>query len=348
MRKLSITLIMLGISTFVLAQEPEEKKSSVLYTVAYNMTEGNSSIPLIGFVNLSKDDHQSAQIGFINTSLGKFRGGQISFVNTAADKVAGGQVGFLNTTAGGIQGVQVGFLNTSTTKMKGGQVGFVNTVAGVSQGTQIGFVNTNVGTIKGGQIGFLNTAVKDIKGGQIGFVNTARKKMTGIQIGFINYADEIESGIPIGLLSIVRKGGYKAIEFSTSEIFPVNIAFKTGVRRFYTYVKGGFNPDADKQFGIGGGLGTNLRLSRSLYYNPEAESMSTLSTDWDDHFVSLINSLRVRVARNLEIAAGPAITWRRNAYSETRDGDLSWTYNYALDHQNDLIFGARVSASIVF
>ena len=76
--------------------------------------------------------------------------------------------------------------------------------------------------------------------------------------------------------------------------------------------------------------------------------MSSLSTDWNDLFVSVINSIRFRVGSNLELAAGPAVTWRRNAYSENYEGDLSWTYNYRLDHRNDLIIGARVSASVTF
>lgn len=333
MKKLFITLGLLSFFGLSQAQEQTKKKSKLLYTVAYNMTDGPSYIPLIGFVNLSKGTHSSAQIGFVNTSLGKFKGGQIGFVNTAIDTVSGAQVGFLNTVA---------------SDMRGSQIGFVNTVSGKTQGGQIGFVNSSVGDVQGGQIGFLNTAVQDCKGTQIGFVNAARKKMTGVQIGFVNYADEVESGVPIGFLSIVRKGGYKAIEVSTSEIFPVNLAFKTGVRSFYTYVKGGFNADADEQFGIGGGLGSQIRLSKSLYYNPEAESMTTLSTDWNDLHVSVVNSLRYRISNNFEIAAGPAVTWRKKANSDTFRGDLSWTYNYRLDNLNDLIIGGRISASILF
>ena len=72
-----------------------KKESTHLYTVAYNMTDGYSNIPLIGFVNLSKGKHQGAEVGFINTSIGQFKGGQVGFINTAASKVTGGQGGLL-------------------------------------------------------------------------------------------------------------------------------------------------------------------------------------------------------------------------------------------------------------
>ena len=313
-------------------QEDDNKRSKVFYSVAYNVTSGHSKIPLIGFVNLAKGQHTGAEIGFVNTTIGKFVGGQVGFVNIVGNNVNGAQIGFVNTTSGSVTGSQIGFVNTATGKTRGGQ---------------IGFVNTNAGSLQGVQIGFINTGIKSIKGSQIGFVNTARKKIIGSQIGFINYVDEIEGGVPLGFLSFVRRGGYKAIELSTSEIYPVNIAFKTGVRIFYTYVKGGYNPNAYNQFGLGAGLGGQLRLGHNFYYNPEAETMSSLSRYWGDHTVSVINSLRYGIGNGIELAAGPAITWRRDVVRGD-EGNLSWTVRERLNNSNDLIIGLRLSAAVTF
>lgn len=318
MKNIFLTIALLSFFSLGYAQEKQqEQKIKILYTVAYNKTQGYAGIPLIGFINQHQGTFKSAEVGFINTSIGN------------------------------LNGAQVGFINTGVGNVKGSQIGFINTISRSAKGAQVGFVNTIAGDIKGAQIGFVNTANKNIKGGQVGFINLARKKVTGVQIGFINCAEEID-GVPIGFLSFVKKGGYKAIEVSTSEIFPLNIAFKTGVRKFYTSIKGGYNPQGKNHFGLGAGVGTHLNLSKSLYYNPEAETMFTMAENSNEYFVSVINSLRLAIGSNMEVAVGPAITWRRNQYDEWNEEALSWAYNYKINRRNDFVIGLRISTSVTF
>lgn len=70
-------------------------------------------------------------------------------------------------------------------------------------------------------------------------VNIA-KKVKKFQIGLVNIADTC-NGIPIGLVSII-KSGYHKIEISGNEVFPLNIAYRTGIKRLYSYFSLGVNP----------------------------------------------------------------------------------------------------------
>jgi hypothetical protein len=93
-----------------------------------------------------------------------------------------------------------------------------------------------------------------------------------LQLGFINSVDDIENGLPIGFLSFVKYGGYKAIEVSYNNINPFNIAFKTGVREFYTYPMLAYDWRlANDRLSFGYGIGSNLDISNHLFINPEMD-----------------------------------------------------------------------------
>jgi hypothetical protein len=204
-----------------------------------------------GFFNLNADDVTAVQVaGFANTNLSNGHGVQLA--------------GFANTNLGDMNGVQI--------------AGFSNYNNNSSYGVQVaGFGNLQRGNYKGSQFaGATNITTGKISGSQISGVFNYAKRVRGTQIGLINYADSV-GGVPIGLFSIV-KNGYHKVEVSADEVFPVNLAFRTGVRNFYTVLMAGFKPEQSLQandtsvWTFGYGLGSSHKLARWLYFDMDLTS----------------------------------------------------------------------------
>ena len=308
---LVLSLSVLGIN---FAQENLEDNNSInLYTVFVNIVNEQFRFPLIGFVNIAGGNHGSLQIGFINWNQKDFKTLQF---------------GFVNTIGGGMNGLQMGFINTVVKSFKGAQFGFVNTAVGEKVG--------------GLQLGFINTTVNKFNGTQISFVNIT-KQLNGSQIGFINYSDSIEKGIPIGFLSIVRKGGYKAVELGVSEISPFNLSFKIGVERFYTSFIVGYNPFRDgirEQINWGAGFGSIIQLGKLFYLNPEITMHNGMNEDFQK-YVSIIPYFGYTIIPNLSILIGPSAVWAYN------DKDIEKPFfrimEYSINDKNKLYIGARMA-----
>ena len=265
---------------------------SSIYTFFVNIVNENFRFPLIGFVNIASGNFSTLELGFVNWNTRNF---------------AGPQVGFVNTIGGDFAGVQTGFINT---------------VGSDTSGIQFGFINTSVGMLNGLQFGFVNTAVNNIQGLQFGFVNTSVKELKGLQFGFVNYVDSIESGIPIGIISIVRQGGYRAIEYSFSEFYPFTFGFKIGVERFYTTFYSAFNPfEENYKFAYGIGLGSIIPINSSFFINPELVYLTTLPKrlenggeerwNWGVDSNILILYFGYNINKNLSVIIGPSLTWQQ-------------------------------------
>ena len=345
----------------------EQKKDGKVYkfyrfeTSTYSYTKSNDIINIIEsietrhriglytfFVNVVPDDFRFPLAGFINTAIGSHQGLQAGFVNTTLSDFNGAQFGFINSTFNDNTGLQTGFINTTINEVNGLQLGFVNSAGfAMQKGSQIGFVNLMRKEIKGAQIGFVNMAAGNVQGSQLGFVNMTRGNVRGSQLGFVNYADTI-TGVPIGFLSIVKKGGYRAIEFSVNEWYPVNLSFKLGVPKLYSFVQGSYNAGFEKRFAIGYGLGSLLPLSKNLYFNPELSSMHPVSEESHIQIQSFAANIRIRLLPNLQIAAGPSIS---HVYMYNDNYSYKPEYyiiNHKINHKNRLVIGARAALSVNF
>lgn len=289
-----------------------------LYTFFFNVVQDDFRFPLIGFVNTAIGSHQSLQAGFINTTLVDFYGVQTGFVNSTLNDIAGLQTGYVNTTINELKGAQMGFVNSAGFSMQ-----------------------------KGVQVGFVNMIRKGIKGAQIGFVNMTGGSISGSQIGFVNYADTI-TGVPFGFLSIVKKGGYRAIELSVNEWYPVNLSFKIGVPKLYSFVRGSYNADFEKRFAIGYGLGSLLPVSKKFYFNPELISTQTISKDNQMQLQSFVGNIRYKLSPNLQIAAGPSVTHVYMDKSEYSYKPMYAIVNHQINPKNRLVVGAGVAISVNF
>jgi hypothetical protein len=241
------------------------------------------------------------------------------FVNVVPDNFNYPLVGFINVARGDYKGLELSFVNTTIGDFKGFQLGFINTTLKEQKGVQIGFINSVLGDFKGVQTGFINSSLKQTKGLQFGFMNTALKGIKGYQIGFINYAENVEFGIPIGFLSIVRDGGYRALELSFNELFPFNLTFKTGVPKFYTLFKATYNSKIDA-FGVGFGAGTMIPLTQKFWFNPELEFISAIYREKvlggieTKNFTatSFAANFRYNLTQRLQIGIAPAVSLTEN------------------------------------
>ena len=257
-------------------------------------------------------------------------------------------IGFVNMANGEHSLPQFGFINWNTRNFSTLQASFVNTVGGNMSGVQLGFINTSVGDVNGLQTGFINTAINGGQGLQLGFVNTSVQGLQGVQIGFINYADSIENGIPVGFLSIVRHGGYKAIEYSFSEFHPINIGLKLGVERFYTTIIAAYNPFEEvvrESFAMGIGLGSIIPINASFFINPELISLHSFN---NKQTLSFVPNFGYNINQNISLTMGPSITW---AYDFSDDEPLKPFFSISrhnINENNDIVIGARASIRFRF
>ncbi len=269
-----------------------------------NLVGGNVyGIQGAGFFNLNRKEVKAVQLaGFANTNLDEARGVQLA--------------GFANTNLKSMHGVQVaGFSNYSNGSSVGAQVsGFSNVHLGFYRGSQVaGFANVNTKGISGTQIaGFANVATGNISGSQIASFANYAKNVRGTQISLFNYADSL-SGVPIGLVSFVNRG-YHKLEVSADEVFYTNIAFRTGVSKFYNILFAGMKPDyLAKDYNVwsfGYGLGTARKITRWLYLNLDVTSQQVNKGNITQA-LSLLNKVHVgfdfQLAKKLSLYGGATL-----------------------------------------
>jgi hypothetical protein len=344
MKKIQVLIASLFLFIILVsAQESnyQSEKTPVCYTFVINSVPDGYNIPLIGISNYAQGNHNTIEIGFANTNELNLTGIQAGFFNTVGGILYGMQYGFINSTAKTTNGIQAGFINSSKGETNGLQVGFINSSKMKLSGFQSGFINSTSGNLNGFQDGFINSVSGKTLGAQIGFINST-KKLSGLQIGFINSVDTLENGLPIGFLSFVKKGGIRQIEISYSDLYPINIAYKTGVRQFYTFPMISFNPGLSEKMAVGFGIGTNLDLSRNFFINPELVSQQSVSMHFNQY-----NSLKIgfgfKVTNGFELVAGPSMTWHWQGGNIDYDWH-NWRFDSYYYNVNDLRIGLNLAA----
>lgn len=284
-----------------------------------NLVHGNmEGLQGSGFMNLvhgnTRAFHGAGFINFISGSTEGFHGaGFINVFGGSSRSFTG--AGFANVTGGNFEGfLGSGFANVTGGNVKGFQgAGFVNVTGGQFEGFQgAGFANVTGNDAKGlHAAGFMNIN-RDFKGAQIaGFLNAAHK-VEGVQIGFLNIADTVD-GVPIGFLSIVKRGAYRQIEVSGSDVMHLGASFRIGVPAFYNIFSYGIRPFASETVhGLGYGIGTSIKLSQQTGMQIEGHS-TQLRDDWNWNYedLDMLNELRItlgtKLPGRLELFAGPVL-----------------------------------------
>jgi len=206
---------------------------------------GTNKLEIGGLFNLDRGEVSGLQMaGLFNQVGGEVRGAQIA--------------GLANVNLNSLSGFQgAGIVNFNLRDVKGVQASpLLNISGGNTQGFQgsalINYTHRNVEGVQAAILGNIT----------VGYVD-------GFQFGLFNYADSVK-GASIGLLSFVRKG-YHTVEIGADEIYPTNIALRTGTRAFYNILSAGIRPEqADSvTWSFGYGIGTSPRLGKKLYLNFE-------------------------------------------------------------------------------
>lgn len=275
-----------------------------------------NGVQMAGLFNVNNGSVTGAQIaGFQNTLNGEMHGAQISgFNNVTTQNVDGIQAtGFVNITLKDVNKAQLsGFANYGNNIGGLQATGFANIATGnVDKAQLAGFVNV-CDSVTGAQVaGFVNVAAKHVKAVQLaGFANYANSvtgvqlagfsnicshenlgtqisgffnytnTLSGLQLAFINISDTVESGVPIGFFSYVQKG-YHVFELSSDEIFYTNLAFKTGVRKFYNIFKFGFGNQNKANLTYGLGFTPTLKNNHSLSFDFTLSSVNDLNNNFE-------------------------------------------------------------------
>jgi CarboxypepD_reg-like domain len=263
-------------------------------------TAGTSIIEVGGLFNIDKKNVQYFQAaGLFNKVGGRVTGFQVAGLNnTVLDTTKGFQAAGLNNfIKGKFSGFQAGGIyNHVTDSLRGFQA------AGIAN-----FVNKKV---TGMQVaGIANISNKETDGVQIAGILNYSKKLKGVQIGLINISDSSD-GYSIGLINIV-KHGYHKVSFSANEVTNVNVAFKTGNRKFYSILMGGLNASANnKVYSYGYGLGSEIRLDKwkIFSFNPELTSQYLYLGSWN--YTNILNkaslNLNFKLNKYISFYAGPS------------------------------------------
>jgi hypothetical protein len=306
-----------------------------------NTIGGDKTGAAIGFFNTIGSSSRGLDVGFFNTIGNSGSGIGIGFFNTLGNSFHGIQTGFFNTIGNSANGAQVGFFNTLGNSFHGLQAGFFNTLGNRADGIQVGFSNILGNSVQGVQVGFSNIVGKEAKGIQIGFFNRTHE-LSGLGIGFLNLIDTVKTGIPFGFLSFVKKGGYQALEVGTNEMFPVNIAYKTGVKQFYTSLLLSYSPISTNHFAVGMGIGSFIQLCNNLSFNPELLSQTTYTVQWDQIY-SLHLNLDYKLSDKFSIAAGPTVVWNHLQNGSVFYKPVFALYQNELDANNKLLVGLKAA-----
>lgn len=239
--------------------------------------------------------------------------------------------GLVNQVGGTVKGVQLaGLANANLASLNGFQgAGLGNFTLKEVEGVQAaGLFNIGISSISGAQLaGLINYAHRDIDGLQAGVIGNVARNVNGLQLGLFNYADSVQ-GASIGLFSFVRKG-YHTLEIGSDEIYPTNIALRSGTRSFYTMLTAGIRPEqADSTtWSFGYGIGTSPRLGAKVFLNIELSSSQM--NKGDVAALNLINRAYVggdfQLAKGLSIYAGPTFNIR---LFDTNYSDHPETFSY--------------------
>ena len=284
-------------------------------TIGYSA--GNRILELGGLGNINRGSVSGLQIGgLLNVVKNDLRGLQIASIINRANQVQGIQLAGVTNSAEILRGVQVSFINNYANKSHSGLQ-----IAGIVSKVSHGRTNVQIS-------GIANDA--DTVGTQIGLINTANK-IRGLQFGLINISDTA-SGIVLGLINVVRKG-YHVLEVSTNDGIFVNLAYKTGTRKFYTNYIGSVRADStafgqQPLWAVGLGFGSWIPLSKSgrwrLTLDATAQhiSLGTFSSKWGNELYRFAPALNVQLSKRMGLAVAPTF----NAYFadklETSESDF--------------------------
>ncbi|HEY0272385.1 MAG TPA: STN and carboxypeptidase regulatory-like domain-containing protein [Chitinophaga sp.] len=307
--------------------------AQVVNRFSFNLIGGYSAglngVEIAGVFNIDKGNVQDVQVaGLFNVVGGHVKGLQLAGIyNQALDTVQGVQIGGIaNVVKDEASGVQIGGIASVVQgHFKGVQLngiggfdrksfsgvsasGIVNLTLRYANGLQMaGIMNIVKDSTRGMQLaGIGNQTRTRLQGVQMAAVFNYARRLQGLQVGLVNVADTSE-GLSLGIVNYIHKGYHKLSVYAT-ELMPLNVAFQSGTRGFYTVVSAGIDRGASKAFstgfgighvfGINGQLDLPCQLSCETFYLGSRQTTAALCR--------LEPSLQWQLSRKFGVFAGPS------------------------------------------
>lgn len=297
----------------------------------FNHNRGSlKGVQVSGVSNFLIDTLVGVQIsGVSNLHKGSMKGWQISGVNNVVTQNVDGLqlAGVSNISMGNVQLAQIAGVVNHGKNVEGAQIaGVVNHASKDIGGFQLAGVANKGNNVNAAQIaGVANIALDTVSGVQLSGVFNYTKYTKSTQLGLINYADSTE-GVPIGFLSIVRKG-FHTVELSTNEITYINLAFKTGVKKFYNIFSGGYGDwYGGTRWSLGYGLGTEKSLGKNTFINLEYKSNWVSESKQLQEDLSLLNrfdiSFGYKKPNQFGFTIGPSINFWSSEWTDPETGEF--------------------------
>lgn len=240
-----------------------------------------------------------------------------------------------------------GFLNRIGDARGAQLAGFANITGSQHGFDAAGFANISRDSAEVQLAGFINKA-REVRFQAAGFINIARKVRGAQLAGLINIADT--SDCPIGLINIVRNGE-RSVSLSTDETLTNLISFRSGGRKLYGIVGGGYNGKTGKTlYALEAGLGAHFYIGSAFRINTEIATIGL--TDFKNGLSSR-QTLRIlpaaHLTRHTEFFIGPTFN-----YIDSRtaiDGGLVTHYLWSQPERNQrtqgLFFGGIAGINIL-
>jgi hypothetical protein len=220
--------------------------------------------------------------------------------------VTGVEVGGLfNINKSNVEGIQVGGLfNMVGGHVAGLQVGgLFNLTFNDVDGIQLaGIANVNTGSTNGLQVsGIANINGDKAEGIQVSLFNYS-KSLSKVQIGIVNMADS-STGYSIGFVNIIRKNGYVQAQLSANEVFPLNVALKTGTPKLFCILH--LRTD-NTTAAYGFGFGHDFTLSRRWIVST---TLSNSNIGWigSSSLSRLEANVQLKLWKRFSVATGPSL-----------------------------------------
>jgi hypothetical protein len=204
------------------------------------------------------------------------------------------------------------------------------------KGLQLAIVNVAGGNVKGAQISFFNNCFDTLNGFQLGLINIT-KVNNALQIGIINYSDTISSGSMWSFITIVRHGGYYAVEYYISEMFPVNMSVKLGLFKRHNALH--LSTDGNNNLFFGGGLGGIRKISERFFFNPEFSYQSAIKNN--QALMSICPKFLFALHSRIALSAGLSFVWNHSKTRQLNNPYFALIDENSANGKNKFVLGLR-------
>lgn len=330
----------------------------------FNYDRGSmKGVQVAGIYNFLKDSLEGTQVsGIGNVIKGNMKGVQLSgLYNYVEGNVEGTQIsGLANFVENDVQLFQFAGLLNKAEKVNGTQIsGLINFSTDTVKGAQLSGLLNKAQAVETFQLsGIANIAEETVSGTQISGLLNYAQYVGGSQIALVNIADSA-SGIPVGFFSYIKQG-HRRIEFYITEILPANIAFKTGVQKFYNIFTSGIGAwSGNSRLSLGYGVGTETGLNDHLGLNFEVTNnviFDRIGFHKDFHSLLRLDiSLVPTKSKNISFSIGPSFNvLYSDIASEAVESSVTSIAPYTLiDHEigngtGQVWIGGKASVSLAF